>query len=103
MTALIPLDTLNTGLVSLPYFEWLVRHIYAPIVHRIVAGRRQRLVILPSNINDLTRLHELIDGVLLNVVRLPDLDVGLITTGGHQRVTLIPTRVDQLVLRSEQP
>lgn len=77
MASGVPLDAFNATLMALPQLFRISGHVNGPEIYFITARSRQLSVILPGDVHDGARLSELVHGVLLDGVGVPDEHVGL--------------------------
>ena len=95
MTLLIPFYALYASLMCLPDFYRLIGGFYGPVIYFRLGGSSQELVVLPSDVDYLTWLVELVHWIFLKSGWVPNLDVGLVAPRRHQGVRLVPTGSDQ--------
>jgi hypothetical protein len=72
MTFWIPFDTFDASLMGLPNSDWLLGGVDSPEIYFRLTGSSQVLIILPGDVNYLTRLVELVSGFFANRIRVPN-------------------------------
>lgn len=71
MASRVPLDNFNLGLVSSPDLLWLRWEIERPQIDFGAASCCELAIVLPSDIDDESRLVEGVHGVHVDLVRFP--------------------------------